>query len=176
MLLTANPQNCKTGTSVRKSSLMPCVWASLQIPTKHLLQPEGKGFYSHPRHNMESKNHLDQDPPSTHKCLLSTAAAAEVKAACLPPHGCFASFPFHVHPYLGCRLIWLRAFEQKHQEVARTMGWELSLSSTLRFIISNCVTLVPDSQLSYTWNKRVNTSYFLEWGLEPLATGRDFQF
>lgn len=49
-------------------------------------------FYSPPWHNLENKNHLDLD---THTSVpLSTAAATDVKAAYLLPHGCFQVIRF----------------------------------------------------------------------------------
>lgn len=53
---------------------------------------------------------------------LATAIAAEVKTVHFPPRGCFTSYPFHIHPHLGCRLVRVHAFEQKHKEAERTMG------------------------------------------------------
>ena len=112
-----------------------CLWASLRISIQFLLWPDWKGFFFIVLHGITLiiKILWFKTFPQYTSASLSTAAAAEVKAAYLLPHGCFTSYPVHTHPYLGGRLTWAHAFE-KNTRMWKKL-WHGSLESELHLML-----------------------------------------
>lgn len=115
---------CKTGTSIRKPLLMPCVWASLQIPSNLLLQPEGG----------EIKIMCMEILPQHTNASLSTAIVAEVKATDLPTNSwVFYKFSISYSPIFGLRLIWVCAFGQNTRKQKEQWAGSLESEFHLKF-------------------------------------------